>query len=203
MIYELAIVIDKGSYWEVTDVSQNTLDDVANKDERILKLSYMAYEAIKEALVSGDKKVTIPKTLQTAEVLPGEVNVVDIDTDDITNVRLAQIARVRMLITPALASISALTSYSWIMLNNELNAKGYFIYDGNREETYLTILETGDDVLIAKLEEYLNFKDEIARVAQLNTKFSNVIKDIMAIETKVSIVALADNFIKDHMVLNG
>ncbi len=203
MIYELAIVIDKGSYWEVTDVSQNTLDDVANKDERILKLSYMAYEAIKEALVSGDKKVTIPKTLQTAEVLPGEVNVVDIDTDDITNVRLAQIARVRMLITPALASISALTSYSWIMLNNELNAKGYFIYDGNREEVYLSILETGDDVLIAKLEEYLNFKDEIARVAQLNTKFSNVIKDIMAIETKVSIVALADNFIKDHMVLNG
>jgi hypothetical protein len=203
MIYELAIVIDKGSYWEVTDVSQNTLDDVANKDERILKLSYMAYEAIKEALVSGDKKVTIPKTLQSMEVLPGEVNVVDIDTDDITNVRLAQIARVRMLITPALASISALTSYSWIMLNNELNAKGYFIYDGNREEVYLSILETGDDVLIAKLEEYLNFKDEIARVAQLNTKFSNVIKDIMAIETKVSIVALADNFIKDHMVLNG
>jgi chromatin segregation and condensation protein Rec8/ScpA/Scc1 (kleisin family) len=88
-------------------------------------------------------------------------------------------------------------------LNNELNAKGYFIYDGNREEVYLSILETGDDVLIAKLEEYLNFKDEIARVAQLNTKFSNVIKDIMAIETKVSIVALADNFIKDHMVLNG
>jgi hypothetical protein len=203
MIYELAIVIDKGSYWEVTDVSQNTLDDVANKDERILKLSYMAYEAIKEALVSGDKKVTIPKTLQTAEVLPGEVNVVDIDTDDITNVRLAQIARVRMLITPALASISALTSYSWIMLNNELNAKGYFIYDGNREETYLTILETGDDVLIAKLEEYLNFKDEIARVAQLNTKFSNVIKDIMTKETKVSIISVADNFIKEYMKLNS
>ncbi len=203
MIYELAIVIDKGSYWEVTDVSQNTLDDVANKDERILKLSYMAYEAIKEALVSGDKKVTIPKTLQSMEVLPGEVNVVDIDTDDITNVRLAQIARVRMLITPALASISALTSYSWIMLNNELNAKGYFIYDGNREEVYLSILETGDDVLIAKLEEYLNFKDEIARVAQLNTKFSNVIKDIMTKETKVSIISVADNFIKEYMKLNS
>jgi hypothetical protein len=203
MIYELAIVIDKGSYWEVTDVSQNTLDDVANKDERILKLSYMAYETIKDALVSGDKKVTIPKTLQSMEVLPGEVNVVDIDTDDITNVRLAQIARVRMLITPALASISSLTSYSWIMLNNELNAKGYFIYDDNREETYLTILETGDDVLIAKLEEYLNHKDEIARVAQLNTKFSNIIKEIMTTETKVSVVARADNFIKEYMKFNS
>lgn len=203
MIYELAIVIDKGSYWEVTDVSQNTLDNIANKDERVLKLSYMAYESIKEALVSGDKKVTIPKTLQSMEVLPGEVNVVDIDTDDITNVRLAQIARIRMLITPVLASISALTSYSWIMLNNELSAKGYFIYDGNREETYLAMLETGDDVLIAKLEEYLDFKDEIARVASLNTKFSNVIKDIMTKETKVSIISVTNNFIKEHMILNG
>jgi hypothetical protein len=203
MIYELALVRDSGTHWQVTGITSNTLDNIVNTDEQYLKLSTMAAERIKASLDNGCKNIIIPKTLQTLEVLPGEVIVEDIDPADIKNVKSAEIRRIRALITPEIASISGVTLYSWIILNNELSSKGYFIYDDNREEVYLSILETGDDELINKLEEYLNYKDEISRVAHLNSKFSNIIKEIMTLTDKDKVTEKADKFIKEYMINNG
>jgi len=202
MIYELALVRDSGTHWQVTGITSNTLDNIVNTNEQYLKLSVMAAERIKTSLNDGCKNIIIPKTLQTLEVLPSEVIVEDIDPEDIGNVKSVEIRRIRALITPELASISGVALYSWIILNNELNSKGYFIYDGNREEVYLSILETGDEELINKLEEYLNYKDEIARVSHLNSKFSNIFKEIMTLTDKDKVTEKADKFIKSHMMLN-
>lgn len=202
MIYELALVEDKGAYWKVTNVTKNTLDSLALKNESAIKLSYMAYKLIEEAILKGDE-VRLPKVMQTDEVLPGEIEIVEVDSDDIGSIRNAAIVRIRTIMSPMLGSISGVVSYGFIVLNNELVSKGYAIYDGNREEVYLQILETGDDDLISKLETYLNYKDELARVSSLERGFSGVIAKIKALDTQDEIDTLTDEYITEVVKLLG
>lgn len=196
MIYELATVQDRGSHWKVTNVTKNTLDNQATKDERVLKLSYVSYKQIQEALIEG-KAVHVQKSLRTDEVLPGEFEVIDLETSDpLSEARDAAIIKVRMLVTPELSKISGFAMYGFIVLNNDLAANGYFITNENREEKYLEILETGDEQLIAKLEDYLNYKDEIEAVAQLERKFSAFTAEIKTAADVEEVKAIQDRFLE-------
>jgi hypothetical protein len=172
MIYDLAVVEDHGSQWRVANVQQNTLDGTVDRNEKLLKLSYMSYQLIKEAILNN-KTVYINKTLLTNEVLPGEFKIVDVaSTDPLQDARNAASVKVRMIITPELSKVSSLALYGFTVLNNDMVNAGYAITNENREEKYLEILETGDEKLIAKLEDYLNYKDEIEAVAHIERKFS-------------------------------
>jgi hypothetical protein len=197
MIYELALVQDRGSHWFVTNVTKNTLDNLADKEEKVLKLSYMSYELIKQALLSG-KKVHIQKTaLRTNEVLPGEFEILDFEkTDILSEYRDSAITKVRMLVTPELAKISGFALYGFTVLNNDLSNAGYFITNDNREEKYLEILETGDEKLISKLEDYLNYKDEIETVASLERKFQIFRRDVKDASSVEEIKEIENKFLE-------
>ena len=121
------------------------------------------------------------------EVLPHEITIVDPATEinPLQHSKNACITKVRMLITPELSKIAGLALYSFTILNNDLASQGYFITDKNREETYLKILETGDERLVQLLEDYLNYRDEIEHVASLERKFS-------AFQTKVKAASTTD-----------
>jgi hypothetical protein len=196
MIYDLAIVEDRGPYWRVVNVQQNTLDNQATTEERVLRLSYMTARLITDALLSG-KIVHIPKTLRTTEVLPGEFEVIDLEkTDEMQEYRNAAIIKVRMLVTPELSKISGFALYGFMILNNDLSSAGYFITDSNREEKYLEILETGDEKLIQKLEDYLNYKDEIGTVANLERRFSAFRSEIRQASTKEEVKEIEERFLE-------
>ena len=196
MIYDLAVVEDRGPYWRVVNVQQNTLDNQATTQERVLRLSYMTGRLITDAILAG-KIVHIPKTLATTEVLPGEFTVIDLaETDEIQEARNAAIVKVRMLVTPELSKISGFALYGFMVLNNDLASAGFFITDTNREEKYLEILETGDEKLIQKLEDYLNYKDEIGSIAALERKFSNFKNEIKQAATKEEIAAIESRFLE-------
>jgi hypothetical protein len=197
IIYDLALVQDRGTHWFVTNVTQNTLDNLADKDEKILKLSYMSHQLIKEALMSG-KKVHVQKSaLRTNEVLPGEFTIIDgVENNELESLKESSIIKVRMLVTPELAKISGFSMYGFIVLNNDLSNVGYFITNENREEKYLEILETGDEQLIQKLEDYLNYKDEIEQLASLERKFSKFKKDIIDCDSQESIKTLEEDFLE-------
>lgn len=189
MIFDLAVVEDHGSFWKVTNLIQNTMDSLADKNEKLLRLSYMANQQIKEALSAG-KAVHIPKALRSVEVLPGDYNIIDAaKEDELTAFKDAVVIKARMLVTPILTKISGFALYGFTVLNNDLASAGYFITNDNREEKYLAILETGDEKLIAKLEDYLNYKDEIENVAYLERMFSAFRKDI---KSATSIDAVQD-----------
>lgn len=196
IIYDLAIVQDRGTHWFVTNVTQNTLDNLADKDEKVLRLSYMSHQLIKQALMEG-KKVHIHKTLQTGEVLPGEFDIIDLkETDPIQDARDAATVKIRMLVTPELSKISGLSLYGFMILNNDLANQGYFITNENREEKYLEILETGDEKLIAKLEDYLNYKDEIEAVAHLERRFTAFRNELRNATTVEDIKAIEERFLE-------
>lgn len=196
LVYELAVVEDHGSHWAVTNVTKNSLDNLANRDEKYLKLSYVAYKTISDALMAG-KQVTITKSLMTDEVLPFEVTVLDASetVDPLVAAKNASIIKIRMLVTPELSKIAGLTLYGFIVLNNDLTTRGYFITDTNREEQYLAILETGDEKLVDVLEQYLNYRDEIDRVAQLERRFSAFKKSVMDASTADEVRTLEEQFL--------
>jgi hypothetical protein len=197
MIYDLAVVEDRGPYWRVVNVQQNTLDNQATTEERVLRLSYMTGRLMTEALLAG-KAVHIPKsTLRTTEVLPGDFTVIDLaETDELQEARNAAIIKVRMLVTPEISKISGFALYGFIILNNDLSANGYFITNENREEKYLEILETGDEKLIQKLEDYLNYKDEIEAIAQLERKFSAFRSEIKTAATVEEVQEIEARFLE-------
>lgn len=196
-IYDLAVVEDHGSFWKVNNVFQNTMDNLADKNEQLLKLSYMAHQQIQAAILAG-KTVHIPKaSLRSVEVLPGDFNIVDpADDNELEASKNASIVKIRMLITPVLTKISGLTLYGFMVLNNDLANAGYFITNSNREEKYLEILETGDEKLIAKLEDYLNYKDEIENVAFLERQFADLRKQLKSADSIKQVEFLADKFLE-------
>jgi N-methylhydantoinase A/oxoprolinase/acetone carboxylase beta subunit len=196
IVYELAVVEDRGPYWQVTNVTKNTLDNLANREEKLIKLSYMSYVQIEDALMNK-KVVRIKKSMMTDEVLPGEFEVIDLgETDFLQEVRNATISKIRMLVTPDLAKISGFALYGFIILNNDLSNAGYFITNDNREEKYLEILETGDEKLIQKLEDYLNYKDEIESVAQLERKFAAFRSEVRVAATPEEIEEIEQRFLE-------
>lgn len=199
LVYELAVVEDRGTHWAVTNVTKNSLDNLANREEKYLKLSYVAYKNISDALMAG-KQVTITKSMMTDEALPFEITVTDPSetTDPLSAAKNASVAKVRMLVTPDLSKIAGMTLYSFMILNNELASRGFFITDGNREETYIRILEAGDDALIQMLEDYLNSRDEIDRVAVLERKFTAFRSKISDAASAEEVTTIEQTFLADY-----
>ena len=196
IIYDLAIVQDRGTHWVVTNVTKNTLDNRADREESYLKLNSATFEIIKTA-IGSNKIAKIQKTLVADEVMPWEVEVIDLgESDPLQESRNAAITKVRMLVTPELSKASGLAMYGFIVLNNDLASAGYFITNENREEKYLEILETGDEKLIAKLEDYLNYKDEIEAVAQLERKFSAFRNEIRTAATAEEVKKIEERFLE-------
>lgn len=196
MIYDLAMVDDRGSYWEVNGVTQNTLS-TQDLESHYLKLSAVSGEIIKKALQEGDA-VRIYKPLIANEVIPTEIKIIRNDETNLESVQNAYIKRVRMLVNPELASVSGLTYYGFMCLNNELADKGFFITESNREAKYLSILETGDEKLIEMLEEYLNYRDEISRVSALHKSFESFRKTVLAEDCTKNIEKLANDFMDSY-----
>lgn len=196
LIYDLAIVQDRGPHWQVTNVTKNTFDSLADREESLLKLNSATYEIIKRALHSN-KIVRIKKTLSANEVMPWEAEVIDLgETDPLQDARNAAVTKIRMLVTPDLAKVSTMAIYGFTVLNNDLASAGYFITNDNREEKYLEILETGDEKLISKLEDYLNYKDEIEAVAQLERKFTAFRNEIKTAATIDEVAQIQERFLE-------
>ena len=77
------------------------------------------------------------------------------------------------------------TFFSFIVLNNKLSSKGFFVTDENREDVYLDIINTNDEKLIDLLDEYLVIMDEISEyeVAMNNfSDFKNNVNNLMEID---------------------
>jgi predicted DNA-binding transcriptional regulator len=193
--YEVAIVEDLGEFYGVKGVFNSEDDLTLKENEKIVNLSFVAYTIIKNKILSNEN-IYINKHMVSNEVLPFEVLILD-GEPGIENIREASIVKIRTLINPVITKVSGLALYGFMVLNNELVSKGWYFYDGNREEKYLEILETGDEKLINKLEEYLNYKDEIERVSQLERQFSEYIRNIND-ESEVSeILKLETKFLEE------
>ena len=176
----------------ITGTTINTSDVELAEGERRVNLSFVAYKMIDNAILSN-KLVYINKEQTSNELHPWDLTLVDELV--LSDIKKSSIIKIRSIINPIISQVSGLSLYGFMVLNNELVAKGFAIYEDNREEVYLKILETGDEDLITKLEDYLNYKDEIDRVSQLERQFSGAIKDINEQDSIDSVLKIEKEFL--------
>lgn len=87
----------------------------------------------------------------------------------------------------------------FMILSNEFMSKGIFITDDNREESYIKIIEMGDESLIEKLENYLNMKDSINLIQKKQEEFKKIIIDLQELEDKndeQSVNAIVEEYLR-------
>lgn len=165
-VYDIAAVTDCGSYYEVDFLTTSLSQDFLNHG-KFLGLNNIAANVIKDAL-SNNSIVRIVKDYQDLEVMPRDIIIIEQDSiDSLEFNRKLYLQKARQQVVHQQAIVSGIQMYEFIMLNNYFNSKGYYIHDDNREEVYLNILETGDDSLVDKLEQFLNAKEDISRAAAL------------------------------------
>ena len=194
--YEIALVEDLGTYYKVNGLSYNTLDFIPTENESYVNLSYNAYKFIDEA-IRKDKIIRILKPLKGNEVLIEDIQIVDNNLSELEIIKNAAFMRFKSKVTPVMTKESGLVLYDFIMANNELASKGYFITDSNREEKYIEIVETDDENLISELELFLECKDKLERASFLKKQTNELKKDLEKCKNVDEIQELTNKYIKN------
>lgn len=194
IVYDLAIVEDRGSYYQVLGLTKNTFDVVANGEEKHLKLSSIAADIIRDELSKGNS-VRLPKVLQFGEVLPGELQIIKAQDDPLQAHKNAAIYKLKQLVTFELGKISSFDLYRYNVLHDELAAEGYFITSKNREQKYIEIIESGDINLISSLEKYLESRDTLDRAVSAHERLDSIIKTVQSQSQTSEVDRLLNEFL--------
>jgi len=178
MIFELAIVEDRGTHYLVTGTTKSSFDGLANREDKVIKLSYNSYQLISDGLSEG-KTITINKEMITDEALPGDINISDEAVDEFEVYKKINMMRVNKKMSYNMANMTSLDIVSFTVLNNELTAEGFVITNSNREEKYIEIIEKDDEAIIEKLESYLILLDKVTTSIDFGNMCADFVKKII------------------------
>ena len=196
-------LLDRYNQWEImraNEVQSETID-LEDINYKLIDLnSWAVYQFIVEKLREG-------KTLYLPKYLENDITVDDIIVDDTNDILLInkQSAVIKIkdfIFSSRLSKDSIFDIYRFILLNDWMISKGFTITDENREEKYLEIItnvseledETEAEIIISKLEQYLNLKDKLATSESLVTSMDNVVNDILNASTTEEVTVLYDTY---------
>lgn len=67
---------------------------------------------------------------------------------------------------------------TFMLLNNKLANKGFYITEDNKEEKYIEIIETCDEQLIEDLEKYIFLLDKIKILQNKKNEYDSIIDSL-------------------------
>jgi len=180
-------VDDKGDYFDVNGV----YDKVQKGSFQNYKLNGDQYKKIKSYL-KQNKRVSFIK-LDKIEI---DIDDMLIDNTDLDLFKLAKIQQIKNNISKGVisnkkygASIEfALESYKVSQLLNMFMNSGVKLSD-DRHDTYLQILETENDNLIDRLEEYLEYYDDVNKRSSILSKHIDLCSKIEKTDDKSTIAS--------------
>lgn len=176
-VFEMAAVVDCGAYYEVEYLTTSLTKDFET-NAKFLGLNNLTNNLIQDAM-SRNCIVRIVKDYPDLEVMPRDLIIIERDNiNSLAFYKNIMTKKARQQVTHQQAVVSGIQMYEYININNYLCDKGYFIHDNNKEDIYLSILETEDEHLIDSLEIYLNARDEIARTSALENAFREYYSNI-------------------------
>lgn len=190
-IYDVAEVKDIGTHYVVNYVTTNNLVYIY-PGKSYVKLSSSAADAIRGELQKGNV-VSFAKGI-SREILPADI--ISSELRELEKEKALAQFRVGQVVDGYLAGLWLIEIFmhnrNFVMLNNTLADKGYFITEKNREKVYLDIINTEDEDLISDLEKYLEALDQINTLSSIYTKYSEFNKNIKSADTLAEIRELAD-----------
>lgn len=66
----------------------------------------------------------------------------------------------------------------FILLNNKFISNGFIITDENKEEQYIKIIESGEELLIEDLERFIQLKDNIKIIKSKKEEYFSLIEKL-------------------------
>lgn len=97
---------------------------------------------------------------------------------------LAVKTKLRGILGEDLLTFKLIDFVTFMSLNNMFLEKGIIITDNNREESYIKVIETGDEKLIAALEKYLLLKDDIKVLEGKKDEYNDIIHKLQSLSDK-------------------
>lgn len=83
--------------------------------------------------------------------------------------------KVRGILGDDLLTFKLIDFVNFIILNNKFTSKGIFITEENREDSYIKIIEMGDESLITDLEKYINLLESIKIINDKKQEYEDII----------------------------
>jgi len=176
-------IVDDGSIYQVVDV-QNVDSKFSKPVDLYLSVGDDVAFELKRHLNAGNIiKISIADAKKGTHGQGKSLKI-----DDFTIVEVLALdqyknqkkGRVNNIFTYALATTGGLVYFAAMQSFAVLASYGYFITNENREEKYLEIINTGDEDLIAALEEYLDAYDSITPLSSLYKSMKQAMVDIDA-----------------------
>lgn len=83
--------------------------------------------------------------------------------------------KVRGILGDDLLTFKLIDFVNFIILNNKFTSKGIFITEENREDSYIKIIEMGDESLINDLEKYIMLLESIKIINDKKQEYEDII----------------------------
>ena len=148
-------------------------------------------QATELALLLRDETVSVKLSENYQEEFSWEV----IQVDPLDQKRREALIQVQEHYNCKMNSVALFEMYNVMMINNELAANGYFITDGNREEKYIDIINSGDEKLITILQSYLEMKDRIDPMWEYYNKVKEFKTNLQNMKTEEEVNTALDNLL--------
>ena len=154
-------------------------------------MTKLAAEEASDALDEG-------KTVLVARGINGVIEFTDLfitDSDDLLQMQKDGICyRARMHMNNEMAMLKAFDFFEFTICNNKLASHGIFIHEGNREEKYIEIINSGEEALIECLETYLNSWDTVSDTYKYYKDLKQFVVEVQGAKDSDAVQELADNY---------
>lgn len=136
--FELLLVKDKGTYWEVIGITYSNAM-LVEPDCSMLRATLFTIEHCKKALSEG-KRITISKTTEYSEVQIKDLIVEE--TNELERYKQMAINEVAARMHQAIFAVNVFDLMDYLGYYISLLNAGYYITDSNREDKYFELIES-------------------------------------------------------------
>ena len=167
-----------GEYYEVNNIYPYDIKYVFPQN-KYFQISASIAEAIIEPLRKGLLVTVKEKAIETDKPISIEDFKV-IEPDSFETKKSMELARVQLRFNALISSTSILEHFAYFSSAILLSEQGYTITHDNREEKYLEIINQDDEFLLQTLEEYLEARDNLAKLSYTYKEVREYLKQIRA-----------------------
>lgn len=184
---DVALLTDTGDTYRILNIS--TMESVSQEGaEAIVPISYNTREFIINSLSEG-KELHIPKEDINTEITVGSI-VVSEASDDLALRKNLEILNLHRTFTHTTTAVKNYDTFAMISISGKLASKGYEIKDPTRQESYIDILNSGDDEAVTLLTKYTDIYEKVNKNFELYEECEALILKVTNADTIEELDAL-------------
>jgi hypothetical protein len=163
-----AQLVERGGYYQVTNVYFKEIKFIIPEAKYVLLANEDALK-LKNELNHG-KFIKINKEFIDSHNPDSPCSIEQfkiVEPDSLQQKKAVEKARCNQRLAVSTAVLTAFEIFQFFVITSKMQTHGFNLFDdNNKEETYLNIINTGDEKLINELEKFLEIKDKFDRIVE-------------------------------------